>query len=52
MDDLTESCAYCGVECTDELEVGGYPACSDGCRDELEREIYQDDDEGDEGDAR
>lgn len=48
----TELCAYCGAECDQTLEVGGYPACSDGCRDELEKEIEQDEDEGDLGDAR
>lgn len=57
LENLTELCAYCGMECSNELEVGGFPTCSDACRDELEREVEEeleedDEDEGDVGDAR
>lgn len=47
-EDLTETCAWCAAECTDELEVDGYPVCSDACRDAQE-EAIREDEEGSEG---
>lgn len=35
-EELTEECAWCAIECTDELEVGGYTVCSDACRNSQE----------------
>lgn len=43
-EDLTEECAWCGADCDDELGVGGYPVCSDACRDAQEEAIREDED--------